>query len=85
MNSIWEKLLELANKGTSIVLTTHYIQEAQRAHQVGLMRDGRLLVDENPQTLMDRFECTNLEDVFCKAITQQERNPTQLNRPNVQV
>ena len=49
------------------------------------MRNGRLLLEENPQILMDRFESTNLEDVFYKAITQQERNPAQSNRTNMQV
>ncbi len=32
--SIWEKLIEMARKGKSIIITTHYIQEAQQSHTV---------------------------------------------------
>ncbi len=37
---------------TTIIITTHYIEEAQQAHMVGLMRNGRLLAEAPPRDLI---------------------------------
>ena len=50
--------------GTSIVITTHYIEEARQAHRVGMMRFGKLLEEGTPDDLMARYQKPNLEDVF---------------------
>ena len=41
--------------GTSIVITTHYIEEARQAHRVGMMRFGKLLEEGHPDDLMARY------------------------------
>ena len=51
---------------TSILITTHYVEEAQRAHVVALMRSGRLLVEQSPKYLMNYFKVDNLEDMFLR-------------------
>jgi len=61
---IWQHLRTIADHGTTIVLTTHYIDEAGKADRVGLMRDGRLLAEEGPLELMDEHDSNSLEDVF---------------------
>ena len=40
---------------TSIVITTHYIEEAKQAHRVGMMRFGKLLEEGNPESLIARY------------------------------
>jgi len=47
-------------------LTTHYIEEARSANVIGFMRDGKLLAEENPNILLDRYLLPNLEEVFLK-------------------
>ena len=49
---------------TTIVITTHYIEEARQANVVGMMRFGRLLAEGSPADLLDRYSMPNLEDVF---------------------
>ena len=49
---------------TTIVITTHYIEEARQANVVGMMRFGRLLAEGSPADLLDRYNLPNLEDVF---------------------
>jgi len=49
---------------TSILITTHYIEEARRAHVISLMRSGKLLVENSPNFLLKHFAVDNLEDVF---------------------
>ena len=63
---IWSRLEELAAKGTTILFTTHYINEAERSNRVGLMRNGVLLAEDDPKKLIQEHECSNLEDVFLK-------------------
>ncbi|KAK7595507.1 hypothetical protein V9T40_013332 [Parthenolecanium corni] len=69
---IWKRLLQMATNGKTIIITTHYIQEAQQAHKIGLMREGVLLAEESPQELMERCGCDDLETVFLQLSKKQE-------------
>lgn len=50
----------------TIIVTTHYIEEARQANVVGLMRQGRLLAENSPDQLMADYNLDTLEDVFLK-------------------
>merc|ERR1719469_1156239 len=51
--SIWQHLRHLASsKGKTIIITTHYIEEARQADCVGMMRNGRLLAEDSPHSLL---------------------------------
>ncbi|GFU44445.1 ABC transporter G family member 23 [Trichonephila clavipes] len=50
----------------TIIITTHYVEEARQANFVGLMRDGRLLAETNPEVLINQYNVLTLEDVFLK-------------------
>ena len=56
----------------SIIITTHYIEEARDAHTVGIMRNGRLLAQESPALLMERHQQQTLEGVFLTLCMQSE-------------
>ncbi|MBW1991562.1 MAG: ABC transporter ATP-binding protein [Deltaproteobacteria bacterium] len=57
----WAILYELLKGGMTIFLSTAYMDEAERAHRVGLMHQGRLLVVDTPQALKESFEGELLE------------------------
>ena len=61
---IWSHLMSLSLSGVTIIITTHYVEEARDANMVGIMRDGRLLAQESPRVLMDRHQAQTLEKVF---------------------
>ena len=61
---LWDHLQEISSNGTSIVITTHYIDEARKADRVGLMRDGVLLAEDSPQSVMDSQSASSLEEAF---------------------
>jgi len=61
---IWDHLRKIADGGTTVVLTTHYIDEAAQADSVGLMRNGRLLAEDAPQALMEPHGHVSLEQTF---------------------
>uniref|UniRef100_A0A8K9UXN2 ATP-binding cassette, sub-family H, member 1 n=1 Tax=Oncorhynchus mykiss TaxID=8022 RepID=A0A8K9UXN2_ONCMY len=61
---IWQHLVEIVKTGkVSVVITTHYIEEARQANVVGLMRNGRMLAEGEPETLMKQNSAT-LEKAF---------------------
>lgn len=65
--SIWKHLVFLAQtEKITVVITTHYIEEARQANVVGLMRHGKLLAEDSPDNLMSQHGMDNLEDVFLK-------------------
>ena len=59
-----DHLQEIAANGTTIVITTHYIDEAGKANRVGLMRDGILLAEDTPKAVMDSQSTSSLEEAF---------------------
>jgi len=60
----WDLLRELREAGVTVVLTTHYIEEAERlADQVHIIDRGRLVVSGTPSALTDGG-VRRLEDVF---------------------
>ncbi len=63
---IWGHLRQIAAEGTTIVITTHYIDEASQADRVGLMREGVLLAEDSPQAVMDAQGASSLEQAFLK-------------------
>uniref|UniRef100_A0A1B6CAU9 Uncharacterized protein n=1 Tax=Clastoptera arizonana TaxID=38151 RepID=A0A1B6CAU9_9HEMI len=63
--AIWERLIEMTVcQRKTIILTTHYIEEARQAHTIGLMRDGTLLAEQPPLQLMAMRNCNTLEQAF---------------------
>jgi len=69
---IWNYLVDIAAQGCSIIITTHYIEEARQAHLVGFMRDGRILDEGNPEELMERYKQASLEDTFLHLCRKQD-------------
>jgi len=53
---MWKIVRQLQDKGVTIILTTHYIEEAEEiAERVGVINDGELLVVEKKELLMEKF------------------------------
>ncbi|XP_067007498.2 ABC transporter G family member 23 [Anabrus simplex] len=73
-HTIWEHLTSLTlDHKVTVIITTHYIEEARQAHMIGLMRQGRLLAESSPQSLLDFYKCSSLEEVFLKLSIRQSR------------
>ncbi len=57
----WEILYRLLGGGLTIFLSTAYMDEAERAHRVGLMHQGKLLVVDTPKAIKASFQGELLE------------------------
>jgi ABC-2 type transport system ATP-binding protein len=62
--SFWEYFNALKSKGITIVLTTHYMDEAQHCDRIGLLRLGKLIAEGAPGEITRQTNTTSLEDAF---------------------
>jgi ABC-2 type transport system ATP-binding protein len=62
--SFWQRFEEMRNEGTTILLTTHYMDEARRCEKIGLINHGRLIAEGTPKELLILTQTHNLEDAF---------------------
>ncbi|KAI5693785.1 hypothetical protein M8J75_005740 [Diaphorina citri] len=71
---IWDHLVHITkDQNTTVIITTHYIDETRQAHMIGLMRGGKFLAEESPTSLLQKHNCESLEDVFLKLSVIQNR------------
>ncbi len=67
-SDLWEIICSLKGKVT-IILTTHYMEEAQAlSDRIGIMKDGRLLVIGTANELKEKAETDKFEDAFVKIV-----------------
>lgn len=63
----WEYIGSLKEQGKTVILTTHYIEEAQAlSDRVGIIDHGELIALGTPKELKEKYESKNLEEVFLK-------------------
>jgi ABC-2 type transport system ATP-binding protein len=66
----WEYFREIAkHHDTTILVTTHYLNEAEWADRVGVMRNGKILAVDTPKMLLERTGQINMENMFFELIT----------------
>nr|UOU03363.1 ATP-binding cassette subfamily H-like 1 [Brachionus rubens] len=85
---IWSHLMDISKTShTTIMITTHYIEEARKADRVGLIRNGRILAENSPDYLLTTYNESSLENVFLKLCikdnitTPSSAQPIGLNNP----
>ena len=57
----WEKLFDLADAGTTILVSTHYMDEAERCHRIAILDRGVLVADGTPDELTQALAGRTLE------------------------
>jgi len=60
----WKYFADLRARGKTVVMTTHYMDEAVRCDLVGMMRMGELIGEGTPRELMEKTSTTDLESAF---------------------
>lgn len=80
---MWEMVRELREQGVTIILTTHYIEEAEEmADRIGVIRNGQILLVEEKQALMDKLGSKQLSVRLQQPITE---IPAELSEFNLQL
>jgi ABC-2 type transport system ATP-binding protein len=69
---IWGYLNELPERGVTIFMTTHYMEEAEYCHRLALMHQGRFIALGAPEDLKRDRGLASMEEVFVAAIEAEE-------------
>jgi len=70
----WEHIHLLAANGLSVLVSTHYMDEAERCHQLGYIAYGKLLALGTAQALLAQYGAPNLESLFVQLMRGAEYN-----------
>ncbi len=62
----WEMIYKQANNGTTIFVTTHYMDEAEYCDRVSIMVDGKIEALDSPENLRKQFKADTMNEVFLK-------------------
>ena len=60
----WELIYRAADRGITVFVTTHYMDEAEYCDRVSIMVDGRIEALDTPERLRARFQAATMDDVF---------------------
>ena len=72
--TFWELIYRAADNGTTVFVTTHYMDEAEYCDRVSIMVDGRIAALDTPKALKAGFGTDNLYDVFYCLARKAERS-----------
>jgi ABC-2 type transport system ATP-binding protein len=62
----WNLIYHAAENGTTIFVTTHYMDEAEYCNRVSIMVDGRIEALDSPTQLKKTYEAASMDEVFLK-------------------
>jgi len=62
----WELIYEAASNGTTVLVTTHYMDEAEYCDRISIMVDGRIGAMGSPRELKAQFGAETIDEVFVK-------------------
>jgi ABC-2 type transport system ATP-binding protein len=60
----WDLIYQAADRGVTVFVTTHYMDEAEYCHRVSIMVDGVIAALDSPARLKEQFGFDNMEEVF---------------------
>jgi len=60
----WELIYDASERGITIFVTTHYMDEAEYCNRVSIMVDGQIRAMDSPRRLREQFGCTSMDGVF---------------------
>ncbi|PSR53723.1 ABC transporter [Adhaeribacter arboris] len=70
----WQMIYEAAERGITVFVTTHYMDEAEYCNRVSIMVDGRVEALGKPKELKNTFNAANMGEVFLKLARQAKRS-----------
>ena len=62
----WEMIYKTAHEGTTVFVTTHYMDEAEYCDRVSIMVSGKIEALDSPKKLKEQFKVESMNDVFLK-------------------
>ena len=60
----WDLIYEAANRGVTVFVTTHYMDEAEYCNRISIMVDGKIEALDTPAGLKQKFNASSMDEVF---------------------
>jgi ABC-2 type transport system ATP-binding protein len=70
----WELIYEAADRGITVFVTTHYMDEAEYCDRLSIMVDGKIEALDTPARLKQQYQATTMDDVFRQLARRATRN-----------
>lgn len=70
----WDLIYDAADRGITIFVTTHYLDEAEYCNRVSIMVDGKIEALDSPARLRKTYEATSIDEVFYKLARKAKRS-----------
>jgi ABC-2 type transport system ATP-binding protein len=69
----WNMIYEASDRGTTIFVTTHYMDEAEYCNRVSIMVDGRIDALDTPANLKQTYNASSMDEVFLQLARKAKR------------
>jgi ABC-2 type transport system ATP-binding protein len=73
----WETIYGVAERGTTVFVTTHYLDEAEYCDRISIMVDGRIAAMGTPAEVKQRFGAATLDEVFVRLVRPPAAQPSE--------
>lgn len=70
----WEQIYKVSADGTTVFVTTHYMDEAEYCDRISIMVDGRIDALGTPTRIKEKYHAENIEDAFIKLARRAQRS-----------
>lgn len=70
----WDLIYDAADKGITVFVTTHYLDEAEYCNRVTIMVDGKIEALDSPSELRKKFSVATIDEVFYKLARKAKRS-----------
>ena len=78
--TFWETIYALAERGTTILVTTHYMDEAERCQRLAFLSRGHLIAVGTPSAVVAHFGAKSVEDVFVQLQAKDEQDEKEMKQ-----
>ncbi len=68
----WDLIYEAADKGITVFVTTHYMDEAEYCNRISIMVEGKIEALDTPEQLIKHYNVENMDQVFLKLARNRE-------------
>ena len=79
-DELWKTFRELADRGVTLLVSSHVMDEAAHCDHLLLLRDGELIADEAPESLLRRTRTDDLDEAFLRLVKRGGRKGTRTRR-----